>query len=273
MSHRWQFLLPGVLAAAAACGAGQTGSTGSTGPPYLVSSTVLRDGTSQEISVWAPVGKGAWPVVYALPGVSGHKSDFDLLGRALARQGLLVFATDYRTHGTLENLGDDVACGYRYIRRVAGDHGGDLRKPVTGVGYSFGALWMLAGALHRAPAGAGAGCAQKQPLPDVVVGVNGCYYEWEGRPQPFTVEGLDRREARVVLVAASADRTCPAWESKKAASALRAAGFHPKLTTISGANHYTPLFHDLVGGKWVSVPQDPAGEQTVRTILDVVKAG
>ena len=47
---------------------------------------------------------------------------------------------------------------------------------------------------------------------------------------------------------------------------------NPKLTTLRGANHFTPLFHDFVGGKWVSVPKDPAGEQTVRAILDAIKA-
>jgi len=266
MSHRWQFLLPGLLAAVAACSAGPTG------PPYQVSSKLLRDDTSQEIRVWAPADKGSWPVVYALPGIGGHTSDFDLLGPALARQGVVVFATDYRTHGTLEDLGDDLACGYRFIRRVADDYGGDLERPVTGVGYSFGAMWMLGGALHRVPTGAGAQCAEKQPLPDVVVGVNGCYYDRAGQPQPFSVEGLDRREADVLLVAGSADRDCPAWQSAKAAAALGAAGFHPKLTTLRGANHFTPLFHDFVGGKWVSVPKDPAGEQTVRAILDAIKA-
>lgn len=268
MSKRWQLLLACVLAALGACTGGSAG-------PYEVSSETLRDGTTQEIRVWAPVGKGSWPVVYALPGISGRESDFDELGPALARHGVVVFATGYRTHGTLEDLGDDLGCGYRLIRRAADEYGGDLEQPVTGLGYSFGALWMLAGALQNPAGGDSRGdeCVRGLPLPNPVVGVNGCYYAWRGRPLPFTVAGLDRREADVLLVAASADRTCPSWESKKAAAALRVAGFHTRLTTIRGANHYTPLFHDVVDAKWVSVPEDPAGERTVRAILDAIKAG
>jgi acetyl esterase/lipase len=204
--------------------------------------------------------------------MGGHKSDFDLLGSALAARGLVVFATDYRTNGTLDDVSVDVACGYRLARRLAGRYGGDLTRPVTGVGYSFGASLMLSGALHRVPTGAGARCAQGLPLPDVVVGLNGCYYVWAGRPQPFSTDDLDRREADVVLLAGSADRDCPAWESRKAAAALEAAGFRTTLTTIEGANHHTPLFHDFVGEKWVSVPGGAAGEQTVDAILDAVRA-
>ena len=124
-------------------------------------------------------------------------------------------------------------------RRVAPDYGGDLARPVTGVGWSRGASLMLSGALHRTPTGAGAACARDLPLPEVVVGMNGCYYEWAGRPQPFPVEELDRREADVLLVAASADRNCPAWQSTRAAAALRAEGFRATVATIPGANHFT----------------------------------
>lgn len=281
MTHRWQLLLTGLLAAVVtACTGGQgerstgpeEGSSGSTGPPYRVSSQVLRDESSQEVRVWAPVGGRGSPVVFALPGLGGHSSDFDLLGSALASRGVVVFATDYRTNGTIDDIAVDTACGYRLVRRVAKDHGGDLARPVTGLGWSRGASLMLSGALHRTPTGAGASCAQDLPLPEVVVGMNGCYYEWAGRPQPFPVEELDRRDASVLLVAASADRNCPAWQSRKAATALEAVGFHTTLTTIVGANHFTPLFHDFVKGRWVAVPGGTAGEQTVQAILHAIEA-
>ena len=48
------------------------------------------------------------------------------------------------------------------------------------------------------------------------------------------MEELDRREADVLLVAASADRNCPAWQSTRAAAALRAEGFRATVTTIPG---------------------------------------
>jgi hypothetical protein len=102
--------------------------------------------------------------------------------------------------------------------------------------------------------------------------MNGCYYEWAGLPQPFPVEELDRREADVLLVAASADRNCPAWQSTRAAAALRAERFRATVTTIPGANHFTPLFHDLVDGSWVADPRGSAGEQAVRAILDAIEA-
>lgn len=279
MSQRWQRAAACVVTVVlAACGGASTtgegggSTTASTGPPYQVSSDVLRDEASQEVRVWAPVGKRGAPVVYALPGMGGHGTDFDLLGSALAARGVVVFATDYRANGTIDDIAVDTACGYRLARRVAPDYGGDLARPVTGVGWSRGASLMLSGALHRTPTGAGAACARDLPLPEVVVGMNGCYYEWAGRPQPFPVEELDRREADVLLVAASADRNCPAWQSTRAAAALRAEGFRATVTTIPGANHFTPLFHDLVDGSWVADPGGSAGEQAVQAILDAIEA-
>lgn len=274
MSRRAAVLLACVLVAVSSCSAAHRTPTPAA-PPYGVHTDVVHDPSTRSIRVWAPAARGSWPVVYALPGDSGQHSDFDRLGPALARRGMVVFATDYRLHGTPQDLTDDLACGYRFARRAADGYGGDLRRPVTGLGYSAGATWMLAGALQRAtgplhtPAGQ---CVRDLPKPDVVVGVNGCYYAWKGRSQPFPVADMDRREAHVLLIASSADRTCPAWQSKKAAAALSAAGLDTTLTTLRGANHYAPIFHDVVGGSWVSVPEDPAGRRTVQAVLDAVGA-
>lgn len=254
--------------AAAAC------SSDPAGPPYGVSSEVLGDGTSRAVQVWSPTAQGSWPVVYALPGISGDKSDFDLLGPALAEQGAVVFATDYRTDGTLEDLAADLACGYRLAMSRAEELGGDPEQPVAGVGYSFGAFWMLAGALTSDDAGGddrADACARGQRLPDVVVGLNGCYVS--GQPMSFRAEELDRREADVLVIASSEDSTCPAGESEQVAAALQAAGFRATLTTLPDADHFAAIFHGLDGDEWVDVPDSPAGERTVDLILDAIEAG
>lgn len=38
------------------------------------------------------------------------------------------------------------------------------------------------------------------------------------------------------------------------------------------ANHYAPIFHELVDGDLVEVADDPSGEQTVKVILDTIAA-
>jgi hypothetical protein len=41
---------------------------------------------------------------------------------------------------------------------------------------------------------------------------------------------------------------------------------------LEGANHYAPIFHNLVDGEWNVVADDPPGERTVRVILDAIAA-
>jgi acetyl esterase/lipase len=250
-------------------------SSGPAGPTYDVRTDVLHDDTAQAVRVWAPAedAEGTWPVVFALPGISGHKSDFDLLGPALAEQGAVVFATDYRTPGTVESLAEDVACGYRLALSTADEYGADLEEPVTGVGYSYGAYWMLAGALSEPTTGGDSvadTCAQDLPLPDVVVGLNGCYYSRQFAP--FSTEELARREADVLVIASSDDRNCSPQESEQVTTDLQAAGFRATLTTLSDADHFAAIFHGFDDGEWVSVPDSPAGEQTVEAILDAIEA-
>lgn len=258
-----------VALAATAC------SSGSTGAPYDVRSEVLHDDTTQDVRVWAPTGdaEGSWPVVFALPGIGGGKSDFDLLGPAIAEQGVVVFATDYRTAGTVESLAEDLACGYRLAVSTAGDYGADLEEPVTAIGYSYGAYWMLAGALSEATTGGDSvadACARSLQLPDVVVGLNGCYYSRQ--VAPFSTEGLARREADVVVIASSDDRNCPPQESEQLTTELQAAGFRVTLTTLPDADHFAAIFHGFDDGEWLSVPDSAAGERTVDVIIDAIEA-
>jgi hypothetical protein len=53
---------------------------------------------------------------------------------------------------------------------------------------------------------------------------------------------------------------------------LRSAGYDVDLVMLQGANHYAPIFGDLVDGKLV-VSDDPAGERTIEVILKAVAAG
>lgn len=273
--RRGASLLVCLLAMAlAGCGSGGTPSppVSTTGPQYAISSSVVSDRSTQQIRVWAPTRRGHWPVIYALPGVGGSNTDFDRLGPALARHGTVVFAAGYRPNGSGAELVRDVVCGYRYVASIAGRYGGDLAKPVTGVGYSRGA--QLIAAVRDpsfGPGGSYHACLVPAPAPGLLVGINGCYYVHDGVSQSFSVP-RGSPDARVVLITGEADDVCRTWQSKKAAEALMAAGFDTTLVPIPGANHYTPIFHDLVRGKWISLSHDAAGERTAHAILDAVNA-
>lgn len=263
------------LAVLAACGGSPAPARGAdAGPPYDVVSDVVKDATTQQIEVWAPAGGGRWPVVYAVPGLGGRWTDFDQLGPALARQGLVVFATDYRVTGTEELVTADLTCGYRYARTVAGRYGGDLTRPVTAVGYSRGAELALGGLREDVygPGGSYDRCFGGTAVPDVVVAIDGCYYAYKDLKYDFPVGLLTKKDAEVVLVSGQTDDVCAPWQSTRAAGALDAAGYDTTLVPIPDANHYQPIFHDRVGGKWVTDPGSPAGKKTVQAVLDAVHA-
>ena len=69
--------------------------------------------------------------------------------KALASQGVVVFAADYRSTAP-EHWERDAECGYRYARSIAAEYGGDLDQPVTSVGFSLGATLVLEGSLSDA---------------------------------------------------------------------------------------------------------------------------
>lgn len=218
--------IAGLLVVSAACGSGGAARHASptTGPPYAVTSGVVADSTTQHIQVWAPAGQGRWPVVYALPGISGHKSDIDQLGPALARRGVLVFATDYNPTATNDEMARDLECGYRYIRSIAPHYGGDLTQPVTAVGYSAGAR-LVGGLMAPAfgPTGDYDACFAGAPAPDVLVGINGCYYAYKNLKFEFSTD-VGTTDVKLVVITGQADDQCATWQSQKAAKALTAAG-------------------------------------------------
>ena len=255
----------------ASCGTG-----GDAEPPFGVSSTVVSHETTQDITVWAPEVEGSWPVVYALHGIGGSRQDLAEIAIALASQGVVVFAADYRS-ATPEHWEQDAECGYRYARSIAEEHGGDLDQPVTSFGWSLGATLVLAGSLTDAaygPGGTYQECFSGASRADVTVVVSGCHYEYQGQRFDFdpNTPWWTNRETDLVLVAGEDDAICAAWQSKDATAALRSAGFDAELVEIARANHFTVIFHDVVDDEWVTLPDDPAGAEVVRTIFEAIDA-
>jgi len=274
-THRRLIMTAAVFAVLAACGESPSpADNAQTGPPYNLVSTTVKDARTQQIEVWAPTGQGQWPVVYAVPGTGGKWTDFDQVGPALARQGVVVFASDYRVNGTEEQVTADLVCGYRYARSIAGSYGGELTRPVTALGYSRGAELVLGGlqeALYG-PGGSYKHCFAGVPVPDVVVAIDGCYYAYKDLTFDLPVGLLDDKDAHIVLLSGQKDDVCAPWQSTRAAKALQAADHDATLVPIPDANHYQPIFHDLVNGRWLTDPTSPAGRTTVQAVLDAIHA-
>ena len=236
-------------------------------PPYDVTSRVVSGPDTRDIVIWKPVGDGPWPVVYAIPGVSGDKEDFDRLGPALAAHGAAVFATDYRAGGGFDQVAKDIVCGYRFVRSAAATYGGDPNAPVTTVGYSAGAAYSgLVEARETSPQGTYHVCPHPAPPPDVMVGMNGCYFQYQGNPVTFEASPPSGH-TRLLLVAGGKDDVCPSWQSEKAARLLRHTGYDTTLLTLPAANHYTTVFHDVVDGTWVVAASSADGNATLDAVL------
>jgi acetyl esterase/lipase len=253
-----------------------TQDVGTAEPPFEVLSEVVSHESTQDISVWAPDAEGSWPVVYALPGQGGGQ-DFAEIGKALASQGVVVFASDYRWDswitGRVQDVEKDAECGYRNIRSIAADYGGDLSLPVTFTGHSLGATLDLLGGLNNAkygPDGSYDECFAGAPRPDIIVPLAGCYYEHEGVKFGFDMSTFENPDADLVLVVGADDKVCEPWQSRDATAALQAAGYNAKLVEIDGANHLTVIFHDFIDGEWLTLPDHPAGMAVVQTILDAI---
>jgi dienelactone hydrolase len=76
----------------------------------------------------------------------------------------------------------------------------------------------------------------------------------------------------IYLLAGDQDTTCPAWQSQKLASALRAAGYHVNLVQLTGADHYAPVVHEMRGDQFQVSANDKAGQRAVQVILDAIAA-
>jgi dienelactone hydrolase len=258
----------------AACGGGGGGSAGP-----AVREQTISDPTTQDILVFRPDGKGRWPIVMAYHGSNGNAEQMAELGRRLAAEGLVVFAPDVRTDVSTQqgivDAANDSECAYRYARTVARDLGGDLDRPVTFVGWSFGANYALQGGLDEDldPSHRFVSCFTNVPRPDVVVALDGCHYEFGGHPTTL----LDRDQwgnpgAHLMLAAGADDTVCPAWQSEKMAAELRARGYAVQYDLIQRADHFAPVFLAAGDGGTVPATDSAAGDRTVQLITDAIAA-
>ena len=245
-----------------------------------VTSTVVSHETTQEIAVFAPEADGRWPVVLALHGLGGSWQDWAQAATTLAGKGVVVFVPNGRTTAAVEqgrwaDLQKDTECAYRFVHTIAADYGGDLEQPVAVAGHSLGATGALQIGLDErmfGPGGSYGTCFTGTPRPDVIVPIAGCHYEYDGNWFGFNTTGFANQQASVVLVAGEEDEICAAWQSRDAHADLEEGGYDVSLVEINGANHFTVIFHDLVDGEWMTVPDDPAGRQVVLAILEAIAA-
>ena len=173
----------------------------------MCSSDLVSHETTREISVWSPDGTGPWPVVYALHGLGGHHTELAELATQLASNGILVFSAQHSAPDWAATQ-QNVECGYRFVRTIAEDHGGDLDLPVTFLGFSVGATLALEHGLSEEAYGSEGlftGCFDGAPRPDVIVPISGCHYEFAGTRFPFESTGWTNLDAHLVLIAGEQD--------------------------------------------------------------------
>jgi len=241
---------------------------------YEVSSETVSDENTQDILVLTPKSEGSWPVVMLLHGLDGVGEAMAETGARLAENGLVVFAPTYRTNMSTEqgmaDLESDLTCAYRYAIANADRYNGDLDQPITFVGWSLGATFALEGGLTSEDPPVA--CGAEVPLPDVVVAISGCHYQFEESQFDFDPSGWGNKDAEVLLIAGGEDTTCAAWQSEDAAAELRPAGYDVDLVILEGADHPAPVFHEFVDGEFILTPDDPAGAETVDLIVEAINS-
>jgi acetyl esterase/lipase len=257
-----------VVLVATACGDGEEVAG------YEVSSETVSDESTQDIWVFTPQAEGSWPVVMLLHGLNGVGEAMAETGSRLAAHGLVVFAPTYRTDMSTEqgmaDLEADITCAYRYAIANADRYNGDLDQPITVAGWSLGATFALEGGLTSEDQPIS--CGAEVPLPEVVVAISGCHYQFEGSEFPFDPSVWGNKEATVLLIGGEEDPTCAAWQSEDATAALRDAGYDVDLVILEGADHPAPIFHEFIDGEFVLTPDDPAGTRTVDLIVDAIES-
>lgn len=252
-------------------------SCGDGGGTYEVTSEVVSNETTQDMLVFSPEAEGPWPVIVAFHGVDGTAQDMAEIATRMAGEGAVVFAPTYRTDLTTDagvlQAAVDVECGYRFARSLAAEHGGDLDLPVTFVGWSLGASAALAIGMTEEidPSGELVSCFGPVPRPDIVVAISGCHYEG-GQLDLVDTAAWGNEEADIVLLAGEKDTRCAPSQTERAAAEMRSAGYDVQLTMLEGADHYAPVFHDLVDGEFVVEADDPAGEQVVEVVTNAIAA-
>jgi dienelactone hydrolase len=240
-----------------------------------ISMTTIRGESTQDISVFSPDEAEDLPVVYVLHGLANDRHDMDGFAHALAREGLVVFVPDIRTSST-ETSATDVECGYDYVMANAPEFGGSTDRPVTLIGWSFGAVTAFFSGLDEQATGLRAlaqGCALDAERPDVIVSIAGCYTTWDGDTVPIDPAGMgwDNTQASIVLVAGELDTACEPSESVDAIAPFEAAGYEVSYTEVADGDHGAMVFFPPERYGTVEEPTGPAGEQTVQLVVDAIR--
>lgn len=246
---------------------------------YEVATTVVSGEHTQDIWVTAPNAPdsdewGTWPVVFALHGLGGSGEALERTAQALAREGVVVFAPDYRSTQPF-NIEEDAECAYRYAMSIAADYGGDISRPITAIGHSLGATVSLYGGLSEdayGPDGTYGLCYDGTPRTDLIVAISGCHYEFEGNPTPMDMSGFSNRDAEIVMVVGSDDLVCEPWQSQDATEAYASEGYETRLVEIAGGNHANVIYFEITAeDEWLPVDEDPVGDEVVQVILDAME--
>ena len=215
---------------------------------------------------------GPWPLIVAIPGGPaplGVRAGLSGLALALAAQGALVVAADYRSLPSQDagfpQTFEDVACAVRTARALAARYGGDPTH-VTLVANSLGG-WpgaVVAFSPQPFPLDATSCLAQSGTArPDAFVGVAGIYSLDQIDPgyldgffggsretapgawatgDPYAIVTANRDEPiGVTLVGGTRDQTVPLASTQLFTGYLRAAGYAARLVIVPGATHDSVL--------------------------------
>ena len=246
-----------------------------------VTMTEVSHPDTKDMVVWSPGGDGPWPVVYALPGRSGlAQVDLDVLGPALAEQGVLVIATDYHTGDTVVYTDGDVECGYRYTREIAEDHGGDLSQPVTMLGYDYGGIAATIIGLDTNQFGPQStalhfpGCFSGVDRPDLIIALGSCHNNWLSDPLPAVeiTRPFNDTDGTVLIVSGENDDVCPADQHVAPMLAvLDERGIEATGEQVADASHQNLVLHEQANGGAALTAEDPVAQDTVTAILQAIE--
>ena len=244
----------------------------------------------------AGAGAGAAPVIVFFYGgnwVSGKRSDYAFVGRALAARGFVVVVPDYRLYPQVHypDFLTDAAAAVAWTERHIANYGGDATK-VFVMGHSAGAYnaamvaldgrWLGAQGIQPASLRGWIGLAGPYDFLPIQNRTTRPVFDYPNtRAESQPVNHVDIKTPPTLLIAArNDDLVDPARNTGTLAAKLRTAGVPVRELYYGGVNHYTlvaslssPLqrlaptldavqafVDDTVGGKAGAGPGDKLSE-------------
>jgi acetyl esterase/lipase len=259
MTRRLTLICAAVLAAASLSACSPLGVVNAISPDGDSSaSTALRYGDDPRnmLDIYHPKGDGGRaPVIVFFYGgnwVSGKRSDYAFVGRALAARGFVVVVPDYRLYPQVHypDFLNDAAAAVAWTERHIAGHGGDPAK-VFVMGHSAGAYNAAMVALD------GRWLGQQGIQPGSLrgwIGLAGPYdflpvenrttrpvFDYPNtRPESQPVNHADAKAPPTLLIAANKDDLVdPARNTGGLAAKLRTAGVPVRELYYGRVNHYT----------------------------------